>query len=116
VVSPSSRPDGNAIGSYFVYDFPLPEISSYKFDRGVITCYYRYVDDENFTVQTPLPYTYYMANEVGSTRYQFELTYSFEISLDEKRILFKVFVSDFYTEESRQNLPLESVFQLVIMY
>jgi hypothetical protein len=109
------RGNENSIGSYFVYDFPLPEINGYTFDRGAIICYYRYVDAENFTVQTPLPYTYYMADE-GTPRYQFELTYSFEISLDAKRILFKVFVSDFYTEESRQYLPSTSVFQLVMMY
>ena len=109
--SPGNEP--NEIGSYYYYVFDVPELSRAIFDDGAIICYFRYRDELGYTVQTPLPYTYYdiIVNQWGE-----EFPYSVQFSYDVTpgSIAFKLVFSDFYTDENEP--PASCNFRLHLIY
>jgi len=94
---------------YFEYEFRVPQLTNYVFDKGFVGCYLVqkiiYNQRENL-VQRPLPYTIYGFNDFGEP---YSENYSFETRPG--YIKFIVKYSDF--DEIQ---PLTCTFHVVMMW
>ena len=98
------------MGSFFQYEFSIPKLTSFVFEKGAVVCYL--VQKVNYggrttIVQTPLPYTFYG----DSQGFLYSENYTYEIR--QGYINFIVKISDFDTQAQQ---PLDCTFRVVMMW
>ena len=89
----------NMPGSYFIYEFPEPFLSSSIYEYGTMVGYMFYYEINN-EYQTVLPFTYYdMEITDGGAEFPYSVQYMCDFA--PKQVSFKVVYSDFYTVDYR---------------
>jgi len=104
------------IGSYYYCIIDVPELTSNVCNKGLIQCYYCYVDDFGDEVQTPMPFTFYGMDVYEESGYQWENPWSVHYSYDVTpgSIAFKIVFSDFLT--ANWTPPARCTFRLLLVY
>ena len=119
--------EDDEIGSYLYFVLEDERITQQIFDEGLVICYYRYMDEFGYNVQTPLPFTIYdiVVDEGGEGEdyYYFEYPYSVQFSYDVEpgegstpgSIAIKVVISNFFTNHYWNIMPPACRFRLHLL-
>ena len=102
----------NDIGSYYYYVADVPELTNRIYNDGLFMCYYLFIDDSGYNVQTPLPFTNYDIILEDDREFPWSVHFSFDVMPGS--IAFKIVFSDFYTDD--WNPPARCDFRLVMIY
>lgn len=101
----------NDVYSYYEYVYsgvPL-DISYYK---GIVTAYLYFDYGSKYEVQTPLPYTEYIVEEINGKEVHYSIQYTYDVKAD-NTIAFKAYVSDYYTNDFN---PGTQTFRVAIIW
>jgi len=106
--------DEDAIGSYYLSVWDVPELTEKVYTDGLISCYYIYTDNLGYIVQTPLPFFEYDMALFDECPWEMPWSVYFSYDITPGSIAFKVVFSDFYTGTWAP--PTRSEFRLVLVY
>ena len=108
----------NEIGSYYQCNFEVPELTQDIYLDGAIIAYYRYLNEKEVEVQSPLPFTLYDILVQNGIEYPYAMQFSYEVmptvGTSPGIITFKLTFSDFLTEIVPPVNPV--LFRLTLIY
>ena len=87
----------NTPGSYYIYGFDEPFLTSSIYEYGTIVGYMFYYENSK-EYQTALPFTYYDM-DITDDGVEFPFSVQYMCDFAPRKIYFKVVYSDFYTAE-----------------